>query len=989
MIYSYSMKWISILFILTYYSSALAQDDYFQQEVDYKIEVELDTATHTLIGKVAITYTNNSTDDLDKIYFHLWPNAYSSKFTPLAKQMIDAGSVDFHFAREHEMGGISELDFKVDGEQAAFQINKEQVDIGILLLNKDLKPGSRIVITTPFTVRIPKSYSRMGRGENDYQLTQWYPKPAVYDRDGWHPMSYLNMGEFYSEFGQYDVHITTPSDYIVASTGTLVSESLDGPKKIQHYSADSVHDFAWFVDRDFKVDRSVLTLPSGKEVEVTTYYTAYQEDLWSLSLDYAQRALTFFSEEVGEYPYPQYTVVQSPLQAGGGMEYPMITVIDEVMDAQELDHVIAHEIGHSWFYGILASNERMHPWMDEGMTTYFDHKYIYKYYQDDHFSNMLPGFIASKMDYSMMQFGHQFFNHQYLDEAVNVHSEKASMENYVLSAYVKAPLALKYLESYLGSAEMNKLFKGYYEMWKFKHPNPQDVQSYFTRNASKDIKWFFDHMINSNDKVDYKIKNAKQTDNGYTLSLHNATDVSIPILISAIKDKKVIDSVWVDSFVGDSEYNYTTTEPVDGFAIDADAASGDINRKNNYIKTGGLLKKTESPHLAFLMGPDNKEGSRVFFSPYLGYNAYDGLQVGLNLTKAFLPDTRIMKTAFVGYGTGSNEPVGLINMKINKYFDNKAPRQLTGGFHLRRFSSNSFEDIDIQYIKFMPSLHFDFKKSKRSKNTHSIFYIANYLDDEYLTRDMDELVVDRLQSLNHTIGYSFTKKHALTPLSAMISLEQESYKNILDENHQFLKWIGEFKLGLQYAKHKHIKFRLFASSFLDNSQSSIGSVDPSIVRGSIPLIYQGFNDYRYDNYHFGRSEQTGLASQQIHHGQGGFKNALSSSFGSIGTSNDYVVAFNIKADFPKFRLPIKLYFDYGIYNAKPTSNGPFERKSLYSAGAALEWLNGAIGIYFPVVNSSEINTAYNTIADNYLERISFSLELTKLNVWDWVQSIGR
>lgn len=980
-----------VLFLCSYFTcvSIYGQDNYFQQQVDYKIEVELIDSIHTLDGKIAITYTNNSQESLDKIYFHLWPNAYNSKYSPFAQQQIDIGRTDFHFAREEEMGGISKLDFKVNGQKAAFQINKREVDTGILLLNQDLQPGEIITITTPFTVQVPESFSRMGSTEGAYQLTQWYPKPAVYDRDGWHVMSYLDMGEFYSEFGSFDVTITTPSEYVLASSGTLVSEEQNGDTHTRQFTAEDVHDFAWFVDLNFKVKSAPLLLPSGKEITVSVYHTAFQEDLWSQSLEYAKRALTYFSEHVGEYPYPQYTVVQSALQAGGGMEYPMITVIDEVLDAQELDHVIAHEIGHSWFYGILASNERAHPWMDEGMTTYFDHRYINRYYQDDHFSNLLPGFIAKKMDFSVLQTGHQYFNQKNIDEKVSAHSEDMSMENYVMSAYVKAPLALQYLESYLGTEEIDRLFQGYYQKWKFKHPGPLDVEHFFVENATKDISWFFDYMINSNAKIDYQLKKAQKIENGYNLTLGNKRVAAIPILISAIKDKEVVASQWVDSFAGESNFDFDIDQEVDGFTIDVEGASWDINRRNNYLKTKGLFKKVETPEFAFLTGPDNKKSSRTYFTPYVAYNVYDGVQLGANLTKAFIPDSRILKTGFLGYGFGSKEPVGTINLRFNKYFEGDKPRYLTTDFHLRRFSSNSFRDIDIQYIKFSPSIQYNFKKGKKSKVTHSIFYKANYLNDEYYDFSDDEVGVDQFNSLNHTVGYSFKKKHSLTPLSGMIAIEQESYANVIEESHDFMKWMGEFNLGFQYARGKHLDIRLFASSFLNNTQREVGSVDPALVRGAIPLMYQGHNDYRYDNYHFGRSEQDGFAARQIHHGQGGFKNALSSAFSTLGTSNDYAIAINAKVDFPPLNLPIKLYFDYGIYNSKSTSSGSFERKSLYSTGVAIEWLDGGIGIYLPIVNSSDINTAYNTIADNYLGRISFSLELTKFNLWDILEQVGR
>ncbi len=211
---------IAFLSLFPFLSSA---QTYWQQEVNYKIAVSLDDKKHELSGTEEIEYINNSPDQLTYIYFHLWPNAYKNNKTALAKQILRNGSRKFHFSKPEDRGYITNLAFEVNGKPV--NLEYEQEDVAKLILNEPLLPGQRIRITTPFLVKVPKAFSRLGHVGQSYQITQWYPKPAVYDRKGWHQMPYLDQGEFYSEFGTFDVRITLPANYTVGATGELQTES--------------------------------------------------------------------------------------------------------------------------------------------------------------------------------------------------------------------------------------------------------------------------------------------------------------------------------------------------------------------------------------------------------------------------------------------------------------------------------------------------------------------------------------------------------------------------------------------------------------------------------------------------------------------------------------------------------------------------------------------------------------------------------------------
>ncbi|NJK97378.1 MAG: M1 family metallopeptidase [Bacteroidales bacterium] len=275
-------------------------------------------------------------------------------------------------------------------------------DILKLILNKPLRSGEKITITTPFRVKFPMGgISRMGHIGQSYQVTQWYPKPAVYDMKGWHPIPYLDQGEFYSEFGSFDVSITIPQNYVVAATGELQTPSeidwlnqlaerdakvdsftskvtkqeSDSTFKTIRYKEKNVHDFAWFADKYFRVLKGNVVLPASGDTVITWAFFPWSKGkLWKKAPEYLHDAVYSYSRWLGDYPYKNCTALEGPLGAGGGMEYPGITIVSSGGSAIGLDQVITHEVGHNWLYGILAFNERDFPYLDEGLNTYYENE---------------------------------------------------------------------------------------------------------------------------------------------------------------------------------------------------------------------------------------------------------------------------------------------------------------------------------------------------------------------------------------------------------------------------------------------------------------------------------------------------------------------------------------------------------------------------------------------------------------------------------------
>lgn len=515
------MKKIFILSLLAFGKISHAQENYWQQKLYFNIDVTLNEKEKTLTGKETVVYKNNSASSLDFVWFHIWPNAYKNNTTSLYQQLNNDESRKKKL-KVKTSGSIDGLAFTVDGAVAQTEAhsNPAYIDIIKVKLPKPLKPGDSVSISTPFTVKLPEYFSRSGYADGQFMICQWYPKPAVFDKDGWHEMPYLDMGEYYSEYADYKVNINLPADFVVAATGQLQnSEELqayksigtknvadrsnkpalyqpkDGNKSLL-YIADNVPDFAWFADKDLVIQYDTIQLPSGRIVDAFSYYHNKKNSLWKSSIDYIKNAVHFYSDAIGEYDYPVVQAIEGPKNnSSGGMEYPMVTLITSPdAKAASLDAVITHEVGHNWFMSMLGSNERMHTWQDEGMNSYYQFRYeAEKYRLNSIFGDAIPEDVK-KLD--AKDFQASIYNALLnipMEPAIETPAASfASSNDYGMVSYVKAAVWMYLLESSVGQEKVDKAFQYYFSKWKHKHPQPEDMKAAFETSIGANLSKFFE-----------------------------------------------------------------------------------------------------------------------------------------------------------------------------------------------------------------------------------------------------------------------------------------------------------------------------------------------------------------------------------------------------------------------------------------------------------------------------------------------------------------
>ncbi|WP_396156218.1 M1 family metallopeptidase [Flavobacterium sp.] len=541
-----------ILFGIT--TSFAQSKNYWQQKVDYKIEVSMDVETYQYKGKQKLVYTNNSSDTLRRVYYHLYNNAFQpgsemdarlqAVIDPDARMSTKVKTADGKEIREsriaklqpNEIGYLRISNFKQDGVSANI---KEVSTILEVTLAKPILPGKKTTLTLDFDGQVPIQIRRSGRNNSEgveLSMAQWYPKIAEFDFEGWHADPYIGR-EFHGVWGDFDVKITIDKNYILGGSGYLKNNNEigfgyeDKDKEIKkdsnaknltwHFVAPNVHDFTWAADKNYLHD--VVKGPNNVDLHFLYKNNPKIIDNWKKLQPMMVRVIDFFNKTVGNYPYKQYSFIQG---GDGGMEYAMCTLILGEGSMEGLLGVATHELGHSWFQHILASNESKHSWMDEGFTSYIEDLAM----NEMAVKKLDNPFEGSYKTYTkLVESGKE--------QPLSTHGDRYDENrSYSIASYVKGELFLSQLEYLIGRENTLKTLKRFYNDFKFKHPTPNDIKRTAERVSGANLDWYLTDWTQTLNTIDYGIKNVVgSTDSvqktGLTLERIGRTPMPIDILV--------------------------------------------------------------------------------------------------------------------------------------------------------------------------------------------------------------------------------------------------------------------------------------------------------------------------------------------------------------------------------------------------------------------------------------------------------------------------
>lgn len=558
----------------------------------------MDVNTYQYNGKQTLVYTNNSPDVLNRVYYHLYFNA----FQPGSEMDVRSRTIEDPDRRvgdrisklaPNEIGYIKVKSLKQDGKTLSHETVGTVLEVD---LAKPIQPGESVTFTMDFDAQVPQQIRRSGRDNAEgvaLSMTQWYPKLAEYDFEGWHADPYIGR-EFHGVWGDFEVNLTIDKNYVVGGTGYQQGEAeVKGNKKTLRFKAPRVHDFTWAADPDYIHD--TMQVPNGPMLH---FY--YKNDLPAENLQFWKdlqpktvQLMQYFSENVGQYPYDQYSVIQG---GDGGMEYAMCTLITGKRSFGSLVGVTAHELAHTWFQFLLASNEAKHEWMDEGFTSYIS-DYAMDAINNTNLKNPAAG--AYNGYYYLVKSGKE--------KPQSTHADRYETNMaYGITAYNKGSVFLSQLGYIIGEDNLKKTLKKYFDDFSFKHPRPLDIIRTAEKISGLELDWYLMDWTQTTNTIDYAITSLEENNNITTVNLERIGLMPMPLDLEveytdgtteqyyiplqmmrgekpvATTTKIINDWAWAYP-----TYSFSISKPksmIKSITIDPNQLMADIDKTNNTVK---------------------------------------------------------------------------------------------------------------------------------------------------------------------------------------------------------------------------------------------------------------------------------------------------------------------------------------------------------------------------------------------------------------------
>lgn len=564
------MKYIIVL-PLVLFSFYLKSQAYWQQKADYKMYINFNDENHTLKGSQTIQYTNNSPEDLDKLFYHLYFNAFQPG-SEMDLRSLSIADPDPRIGsrisqlKPEEIGYVRVKNLTLNGKKVSYKTEGTILEVR---LDDVIKSNSTVELKMDFESQVPIQIRRSGRNSKegiDYSMAQWYPKLCEYDVQGWHANPYIGR-EFYGVWGNFDVTIEMDKKYIIAASGVLQNadeigygycekEPKNKPKRLKwNFKAENVHDFVWAADPDYKHI-------SHKAHDGTMLRFFYQEndktkDNWPLLPAIIDEAFKFANQRYGKYPYPVYSFIQG---GDGGMEYPMATLITGERPLPSLVGVSLHELMHSWYQMILGTNEALYAWMDEGFTSFAEEEtsnYLVKV-------GKMPGTYEKNPHKGSVK-GYSNFVLSGRSEPLSTHADHFITNTaYSVASYTKGQLCLLQLEYIMGDNAFANGLKRYFDEWKFKHPTSNDFFRVMEKTSGLELDWFKEYWVNTTHVTDYSIDTI--IGNEITITRKGQMPMPLDIVVYTKDNRKELHYIPLVLMRGEKD----TIEEMDEYKLEKD-----------------------------------------------------------------------------------------------------------------------------------------------------------------------------------------------------------------------------------------------------------------------------------------------------------------------------------------------------------------------------------------------------------------------------------
>ena len=883
-------------------------------------------------------YVNNSKDTLNFIYFNDWANSYSSKNTPLAKRLEEEFKKSLHLAKDHDRGCTNIISV-VDDDYIGMQWKRTpEKDIVRLKLNQPLKPNQSVRIFITYVVKLPPNkYTDYGYTSNhSYYLKDWYLSPAVFYKGEWLLYSNKDLEDIYTDIANTTIKFSTKKGlYLTANSNKISNVSL--PNNLQEIVFNTTNgkncEIIITPEKHFTTH-----ITKSLTVKTDIVSSKYDKILQEISID---KVADFIREHLGEYRHKELLVStidynKNPLYGINQLPY----FIRPYEERFQFEMKFLKTALNSFIKETIYLNPRKDKWVADALVNYLMILYVDKYYPDQRLLGKLSKIFGIR-SYHLAKIK---FNGQYallsmlmvrknIDQPLSTQNDSLLKFNQKISNRYKAGLGLAYLSSYIGKEVVDKSIKTFCDNANLRPTSASNFKSILKAATKKDISWFFNEYVSSSKRIDFKIKKVVKKKDSLVVTLKNKTAINVPISMFGLKNDSVVSAYWFPNIIKEKTYTIPRNGE-DKLVLNYDKKILEFNQRNNWKSLGGFFSKNKKFKFQFLKDIENPYYTEVFYAPTTSFNAYDGVSLGMR----FANKTLLKKPFVFGvnplYSFNEKDFIGSGKLTYTKF-------HAKSGFYISNYSlsASTFHfQKNSRYTTITPSVSFGWRPDDLISNKRkflSIRYVNVFRTfDKSLTvletdPDYNVLNVRYIDSnngvINHFSWYADAQQsNDFTKLS--FNLE---YRKLFDNNMQF-------------------NIRVFAGKFLRNRTTAINFFSFALDRPT---------DYLFDHSFLGRSEGSGIYSQQIIIAEGGFKSKLENPF-----ANNWMATVNTSVNIWRW---VEFYSDFGFLKNK-------KERFVYDSGIRLNMVTDYFELYFPLYS----NNGWEVSQPHYNEKIRFVVTLS-------------
>ncbi len=889
---------------------------------------------HTLEIDQSITFVNTEDRELVSVYLNDWNNAFSSKSSALAKRFAEDYSRRFHFARDEERGSTT-IEYINDDYNRNLEWDRpgETPDLIRVKLNEALAPGDSIKLNLSYKLKIPdEKFTRYGVDqEGNYKLRYWYLVPAPLD-NGWKLYSHKDLGLQYVKPYNIFISIDVPTPFYAASGLELLRTRTRQGYKTITFKGENWLDSKMYLTRSY-IFESINA--NSNQVITNIEDEGIQFDIKNALLD---RAMGFLHERLGEYPHKNIFVTQEEYLKNpiyGLNQLP--DFIRPFPDGFQYDIKVFKTVTSNYLQNTILINPRTEKWVTDAIMITLMMDYVDRYYP----KMKLVGNLSKVIGLRWFHAADLEFNDQYpflymnmarmnLDQPLTTSQDSLVKFNKNIANAYKAGVGLKYVEEFLGDESVKQTLSEFYSTYKLKPVTDEDFVEMLQENAEKDISWFFEEYVQTNKKIDFKISDVDKTKDSLNITIENLRKNEMPVSLYGLRDGEVVFETWVEK-VRDTKSIQIPRQNIQRLALNYEQEIPEFNQRNNYA---GVTKLFDKPvQFRLLQDVEDPRYHQIFFMPEFDYNLYDGISIGPKLYNKTILGKTFNYAISPKFGFKSETLVGSASFSNTHQFENQELYSIIYGASGTRFSYG----YDLFYEKFTPFLYFGFRNSYLRSNERQRLLIRNV----NVRRDQNPEVPLLEPNYNvFNVNYLYSNPNFLKHLTASVDYQLSDKFSKLSVSAEYRKL---------FKNNRQINLRFFGGTFLYNDVKSNDYFSFALDRPT---------DYLFDYNYYGRSQGSGLFSQQIIVAEGGFKSQLQPEF-----ANQWLLSMNASTNIWNW---IYAYGDVGI-----VKNQGVNGSLLYDSGIRVSLVQDYFELFFPVYS----NLGWEIDDPNYDEKIRFIVAL--------------